>query len=396
MDQFSNGLHCVYDPIQPCFVPFDHDITYRHLSSQISPGWEEQRPHSYRTSHLSGSYPSSGTPLLDTHYSPDDEFSPADGSFHGTSESHSGSSERVRRPRSAFMIFRSEFSAGDKIKYTSEHDHRHISRNIAHYWNQMSEDEKRVWQLKADQEKLAHMRKYPNFKFTPSARAKKPIKRKVKRNGDDEMLRCRRVADLLLEGKEGDELVNAVKGTPFREYDPHEEDPPISQSQAEAILPGPHELYPQSGHYISRSPLLTPGKFSLCPPAVSSMTYPTALAYSSNVTPSQQVDSSFCVAPVSVETYAPTTPTNSAMQSYMMTTHSTPYPEPPGHDQSSTYSYSPDIYLPSYLTSSTYAQPSTYPDSPTESFRTSFSNLSLCPAAPQFDPYRQDTFTASL
>lgn len=122
----------------------------------------------------------------------------------------SRSGNRVPRPRNAFMIFRSEFWAEEKINRKVEHDHRHISRIIGHCWNQMSEPEKDVWRRKAEQEKADHERKHPGYRFCPTIRTKKPIKRKVKRNGESELLRCRQVAELLLAGKEGDELATAV------------------------------------------------------------------------------------------------------------------------------------------------------------------------------------------
>lgn len=142
------------------------------------------------------------------------------------------SPERVRRPRNAFMIFRSEFnSMRDKISRNVEHDNRHISRIVGHYWNQMSEEEKDVWRKRADQEKIEHMRKYPGYKFAPHARTKK-LKRNVKRNGDEEMERCRLVAELLLEGKQGDELLTALKAS-----DPRDNRPKTEESSSVNISP---------------------------------------------------------------------------------------------------------------------------------------------------------------
>ncbi|KAF8887741.1 hypothetical protein BD779DRAFT_1525954 [Infundibulicybe gibba] len=117
---------------------------------------------------------------------------------------------RVPRPRNAFMIYRSEFWAGEKISRTIERDHRHISRIIGHCWNQMPEEEKDLWRAKAEVEKLEHEQKYPGYRFTPGLRAKKPIKRNVKRNGTEELLRCKQVAELILAGKKGNELETAV------------------------------------------------------------------------------------------------------------------------------------------------------------------------------------------
>ncbi|KAF9535773.1 hypothetical protein CPB83DRAFT_33149 [Crepidotus variabilis] len=139
----------------------------------------------------------------------------------------------VRRPRNAFMIFRSEFWAGEKIDRTVEHDHRHISRIIAHYWNRMSDDEKQVWRVRAEEEKIEHMKKNPGYRFKPTTKIKKPLKRRVKRNGEDDMERCRRVADLLRAGKEGEDLTEAVKAIemePTPSYQPRVSPPRASPS----------------------------------------------------------------------------------------------------------------------------------------------------------------------
>lgn len=75
----------------------------------------------------------------------------------------------------------------------------------------MPESEKDIWRRKADQEKLEHAQRYPGYRFTPNLRSTKPLKRKVRRNGSAELARCREVAAMLVNGKEGDELERAVK-----------------------------------------------------------------------------------------------------------------------------------------------------------------------------------------
>ena len=55
------------------------------------------------------------------------------------------------------------------------------------------------------------MMKYPGYRFSPTVRTKKVVKRKVKRNSEEELLRCKQVAELLLAGKQGVELDSAVK-----------------------------------------------------------------------------------------------------------------------------------------------------------------------------------------
>lgn len=109
------------------------------------------------------------------------------------------------------MLFRSAFAAAQKIGTNIERDNRHITRIIAHCWNRLSESEKQVWRNKAAAEKAVHAMKYPNYRFHPVLRAKKPIKRKVQRNGTEDKRRCEQVAELLLAGKHGEELEVAVK-----------------------------------------------------------------------------------------------------------------------------------------------------------------------------------------
>jgi len=119
--------------------------------------------------------------------------------------------KRVPRPRNAFMLFRSAFWKEQRIKRSVEHDHRHISRIVGHYWNKMSTEEKNYWHRKADEEKAEHEMKHPGYRFCPTARTKKPVKRRVKRNGADDLRRCQQVAELLLSGKQGDDLEEAVE-----------------------------------------------------------------------------------------------------------------------------------------------------------------------------------------
>lgn len=161
------------------------------------------------------------------------------------------SGNRIPRPRNAFMIFRSEFWATAKISKTVEHDHRHISRIIGHCWNQLSEGEKTVWRRRAEQEKIEHQIKYPDYRFSPNVRTKRVVKRNVKRNGEDEMLRCKKVAELLLAGKAGKELDNAVQSIDLSLG----RDPPLLKSKKALDSNSNTNEYPGF-----TSPLLPPGR----------------------------------------------------------------------------------------------------------------------------------------
>ncbi|KAF8845475.1 hypothetical protein BDN67DRAFT_999620 [Paxillus ammoniavirescens] len=125
--------------------------------------------------------------------------------------SRNKSPDHIPRPRNAFMLFRSAFAAAQKISTNIEHDNRHITRIIAHCWNRLSEADKQVWRDKATAEKAEHAQRHPNYRFSPVGRAKKPVKRNVRRNGVEDRKRCEKVAELLLAGKNGKELESAVK-----------------------------------------------------------------------------------------------------------------------------------------------------------------------------------------
>ena len=119
--------------------------------------------------------------------------------------------KRIPRPRNAFMIYRSTVWAQQKIPTGIERDHRHISRIIGHCWNSLPEEEKRIWRVKAEEEKQEHLMKYPGYRYSPITRKDKPVKRNVNRNGEKDKQRCKKVAELLLSGTEGVALESAVK-----------------------------------------------------------------------------------------------------------------------------------------------------------------------------------------
>ncbi|KAJ7151579.1 hypothetical protein C8R46DRAFT_808351, partial [Mycena filopes] len=114
--------------------------------------------------------------------------------------------DHIPRPRNAFVLFRSHLCASGKITKKVEGDHRHISITAANVWHAMSDDAKRPYYLQAEFEKLEHRRLYPNYRFTPTVRKTKPLKRKVQRNGAKDKKRCDDVAKLILAGKEGRDL----------------------------------------------------------------------------------------------------------------------------------------------------------------------------------------------
>ncbi|GJJ13934.1 hypothetical protein Clacol_008191 [Clathrus columnatus] len=118
----------------------------------------------------------------------------------------------IRRPRNAFIIFRSEFCDQQKVsEHGIETDHRHISRIAAHIWNDLPEDKKIVYKRRAEEEKVAHKAAYPDYRYAPVGRPRSVVKQRPNRSSNDETLRCRKVAELYIAGLKGGELNSAIK-----------------------------------------------------------------------------------------------------------------------------------------------------------------------------------------
>lgn len=168
--------------------------------------------------------------------------------------------KRIPRPRNAFMIYRSTVWAQQKIPTGIERDHRHISRIIGHCWNSLPEEEKRLWRVKAEEEKQEHSKNYPGYRYTPVTRTDKPIKRNVNRNGEKDKQRCKKVAELLLAGTEGSALESAVKelDAKNRGYSSFSaQNPPSSPTSSQSpITPlfGSRPLYFDEGQHSSKFP----------------------------------------------------------------------------------------------------------------------------------------------
>ncbi|OBZ65512.1 hypothetical protein A0H81_14465 [Grifola frondosa] len=128
----------------------------------------------------------------------------------------------IPRPPNAFMLFRANFVRQKHVPGSIETNHGSLSKIIGNCWRALPLDEKKIWEHRAKKEKAAHRERYPNYRFRPvhkkknkdAAEAQTPIKLKRKEktplSAPDER-RCEEVAQLLLEGKKGDELAAAVR-----------------------------------------------------------------------------------------------------------------------------------------------------------------------------------------
>lgn len=85
----------------------------------------------------------------------------------------------VKRPRNAFILFRSHACAANLIPPTVEKDHRQISRIVSHMWKNLPAEEKGRWEREAEQEKELHRKLHPDYRYKPVYRKDGPAKKKV-------------------------------------------------------------------------------------------------------------------------------------------------------------------------------------------------------------------------
>ncbi|KAH7906650.1 hypothetical protein BJ138DRAFT_1093844 [Hygrophoropsis aurantiaca] len=117
----------------------------------------------------------------------------------------------IPRPPNAFMLFRANFVRQEHIPGRFDNNHGSLSKVIGNCWRSLPLEQKRVWEIKAKQEKAAHKEAYPEYRFRPVHKKNKPKKKgKAAITAEDER-RCEEVAQLLLEGKKGEELAAAIR-----------------------------------------------------------------------------------------------------------------------------------------------------------------------------------------
>ena len=136
----------------------------------------------------------------------------------------------IPRPPNAFMLFRADFVRQKHVPGSIETNHGSLSKIIGLFaffslsylipshltsgncWRALPLEEKRVWEVRAKHAKADHKIQYPEYKFRPvhNKNKDKTKKEKAPVTVEDER-RCEEVAQLLLEGKKGEELAAAVR-----------------------------------------------------------------------------------------------------------------------------------------------------------------------------------------
>lgn len=118
------------------------------------------------------------------------------------------------RPPNAFILFRSSFIKSQHVSTEVETNHSTLSKIIGLTWRSLPEEERQVWHTKAKAALEEHKRKFPQYAFKPShAKGKGGTaeKRKVREVEPKDLKRCAKIAELLVNGKKGQELDAAIQ-----------------------------------------------------------------------------------------------------------------------------------------------------------------------------------------
>ncbi|KAI6117154.1 hypothetical protein EDD16DRAFT_1018250 [Pisolithus croceorrhizus] len=169
-----------------------------------------------------------------------------------TSHNKKRDSSYIPRPPNAFILFRSSFIKSQQVPEKVEGNHSTLSKIIGalsllssllrdidfwyflctgKYWKTLPREEREVWEAKAVVAQAEHRRRYPDWRFRPGANALAKLKVKdgpantrrrtshtgrkgriesaASKKNDD--ARCAIIADLLVEGKTGVDLEDALR-----------------------------------------------------------------------------------------------------------------------------------------------------------------------------------------
>nr|AGO06023.1 STE11 protein [Volvariella volvacea] len=109
------------------------------------------------------------------------------------------------------MLFRADFVRQKHVPGSIETNHGSLSKIIGNCWRALPLEDKKIWEQRAKVAKAEHKARYPNYRFRPVHNKNKDKKKEKQPATREEERRCEKVAQLLLEGKKGDELVAAFK-----------------------------------------------------------------------------------------------------------------------------------------------------------------------------------------
>jgi len=82
--------------------------------------------------------------------------------------SHRHKPDYIPRPRNAFLSFRSDLIQQSDFLINLVNDHRELSKFAGVMWRKMSDNQKKPWFEKAEEERRHHSRIYPGYRYSPA------------------------------------------------------------------------------------------------------------------------------------------------------------------------------------------------------------------------------------
>ncbi|KAI0628630.1 hypothetical protein C8Q77DRAFT_1220797 [Trametes polyzona] len=223
----------------------------------------------------------------------------------------------IPRPPNAFILFRSAFIKHQHVSSEVETNHSTLSKIIGLTWQNLPHKERQVWHAKAKAALEEHKRKFPQYAFRPlHTKGRAPVgKRKVREVEPKDPKRCAKIAQLLVEGKKGRELDQAI-----REFDRNHVpeivtrfEAPITARHYRRSSSAPAPGSEPNANFLSSQPS-TPSKrkakrsSSSQPEAPRSPSEECATPSPPPSEPETTMESDWCSSPMSESPYIPTTP----------------------------------------------------------------------------------------
>ncbi|KAF8630977.1 hypothetical protein AX15_002700 [Amanita polypyramis BW_CC] len=148
----------------------------------------------------------------------------------------------IPRPANAFMLFRADFVRQRHVPGSIETNYGSLSKIIGTCWRSLPLEEKRVWELKAKHAKAEHKVLYPDYRFRPVHNKNKDKKKEKQQTTVEDERRCEQLAQLLLEGKKGEELAAAVHS--LDRVRPQSLVEPVFRQRRSSSVPLPNDYLP--------------------------------------------------------------------------------------------------------------------------------------------------------
>ncbi|ORZ02505.1 hypothetical protein BCR43DRAFT_11448 [Syncephalastrum racemosum] len=91
--------------------------------------------------------------------------------------------EKIPRPMNCFMAFRLE-KQSEILENCHGANHRDISKVIAKWWKEMSDEEKAPYRERARLASIEHKKRYPNYKYQPQKRELRSVRKYTRHKKD--------------------------------------------------------------------------------------------------------------------------------------------------------------------------------------------------------------------